>query len=82
MAQTITQRELRNDSGKILRAVIAGETYIIASGKAPVAELRPLEPTKKRVTREDFAAYAATAPRIDAVRFRADVDEYLDTQLP
>ncbi len=82
MTHTITQRELRNDSGKILRDVIAGETYIIASGKVPVAELRPLEHKKKTASRDDFAAYAATAPWIDAARFRADVDEYLDPELP
>lgn len=81
MTHTITQRELRNDSGKILRDVIAGDTYIIASGKVPVAELRPLDPKKKIVTREDFAAYAATAPRIDAAQFRADIDEYIDSGL-
>lgn len=81
MTQVITQRELRNNSGQILRDVIAGDTYIIASGKVPVAELRPLEPKKKTVRREEFAAYAATAPQIDAARFRADIDEYLDSEL-
>lgn len=38
----ITQRQLRNDSGAILRAVEAGETFIITNNGRPVAEIRPI----------------------------------------
>jgi prevent-host-death family protein len=40
--QQISQRQLRNDSGAVLRAVEAGETFVITSNGRPVAELRPV----------------------------------------
>lgn len=41
--ERISQRQLRNDSGAILRAVQAGERYIITSNGIDVAEIRPVE---------------------------------------
>lgn len=38
----ISQRQLRNDSGAVLRAVEAGEVFIVTSNGRPVAELRPV----------------------------------------
>ncbi len=38
---TISQRELRNSSGEILRAVAAGKSFVITNNGVPVAELRP-----------------------------------------
>lgn len=75
----ITQRELRNDSGQILRAVEGGETFIVTRGGHPLAELRPLR-RRAFVHRAEVAAAAARAPAIDAARFRADVDEVLDRE--
>lgn len=40
--QKISQRQLRNDSGAVLRAVEAGETFVVTSNGRPVAELRPI----------------------------------------
>ncbi len=71
--RTITQRQLRNDSGAILRQVQAGEQMTITRNGTPVAELRPVSP-RRFVPRGVIAAAAAKAPRIDAVRFRADLD--------
>lgn len=74
--ETITQRELRNDSGQILRAVEGGETFIVTRHGHPAAELRPLR-RRTFVPRSEVAAAAAHAPLIDSARFRADVDEIL-----
>lgn len=41
--ERISQRQLRNDSGAILRAVQAGARYIITSNGTEVAEIRPIE---------------------------------------
>ena len=71
--RTITQRQLRNDSGAILRQVQAGEHLTITRNGTPVAELRPVSP-RRFVPRDVIAAAAAGAPRIDADRFRADLD--------
>jgi len=80
MSRTITQRELRNDSGAVLRAVQAGETVTVTRNGTPVAELRPV-PRGRLVSRETIARAAATAPRVDAARFRADLDAIVDQSL-
>lgn len=73
MNRIITQRELRNDSAAVLREVQAGETLIVTRNGEPVAELRPIQP-RRFVPRTVISAAAANAPRIDAARFRADLD--------
>lgn len=77
MTRTITQRELRNDSGAILREVQAGETIIVSRNGVPVAELRPVPP-RRFVSRAVIQEAAKRAPRIDAARFRADLDAIVD----
>ena len=71
--RTITQRQLRNDSGAILREVQAGEHLTVTRNGTPVAELRPVA-ARRFVPRAVIKAAIATAPRIDAERFRADLD--------
>ncbi len=39
--QVISQREMRNRSGEVLRAVAAGESFIITNDGVEVAELIP-----------------------------------------
>jgi prevent-host-death family protein len=73
----ITQRELRNDSGAVLREVQAGQTIIISRNGVPVAELRPIPP-RRFVPRAAIADAARRAPRVDAGRLRADLDAVID----
>jgi prevent-host-death family protein len=73
VTRTITQRELRNDSGAILREVQGGETIIVSRNGVPVAELRPISP-RRFVSRPVIEEAARRAPRIDARRFRNDLD--------
>jgi antitoxin (DNA-binding transcriptional repressor) of toxin-antitoxin stability system len=75
--RVITQRELRNDSARVLREVEAGETLVVARGGVPVAELRPAHP-RRFVPRATIAAAAARAPRVDFVRLRADLNAVVD----
>lgn len=75
--RTITQRQLRNDSGTILREVEAGEHLTVTRNGTPVAELRPVA-ARRFVPRSLIRAAAPTAPRIDAERFRADLDALVD----
>lgn len=79
MSETISQRELRNDSGQVLRAVEEGETFIVTRHGHPAAELRPLR-RRTFVPRSEVTAAAARAPVIDAAQFRADIDEVLDQE--
>lgn len=75
MAESITQRELRNESGEIMRRLDQGESFVITRNGVPVGELTPLR-------RHRFVATAAVvavfknAPSIDPDRFRADVDSW------
>jgi antitoxin (DNA-binding transcriptional repressor) of toxin-antitoxin stability system len=80
MTKTISQRELRNSSGDIMRGLDEGETYVVTRNGQPVGELTPLR------RRRFVAAEAATdafrdAPPIDADRFRSDLDAVSDQDI-
>jgi prevent-host-death family protein len=77
MDDVISQRELRNDSAAVLREVQAGRTLVVTRNGVPVAELRPVPP-RRFVPRAVIADAALRAPRIDAERFRADLDAVVD----
>jgi len=64
MAREITQRELRNESGKIMRAVDAGESFIVTRNGDPVGELTPLH-RKRFVQAEAAVALFRGAPALD-----------------
>jgi len=80
MARTITQRELRNESGEIMRALGRGETFVVTRNGVPVGELTPLR-ERRFVRAENAVAMFAGAPSIDAERFRVDVDDVLDQDI-
>ena len=77
MVRRINQRELRNDSAHVLRAVQGGETFLVTRHGEAIAELRPV-PRDRFVERGVIAGAAGEAPRIDSGRFRADLDEVVD----
>lgn len=77
MRKTITQRELRNDSARVLREVQSGETIVVTRNGEPVAELRPVS-RRRFVPRAVIAAAAARAPRVDHRLLRADLDAVVD----
>ena len=80
MSRMINQRELRNQSAAVLREVEAGETIVVTRNGTPVAELRPIR-ARRFVLRATISQAAARAPRIDAGRFRADLDAVVDQRL-
>jgi prevent-host-death family protein len=73
----ITQRELRNDSGAILRAVERGRSFTITRNGTPIGRLIPLR-RRTFVPRDEVLAAFATAPRVDPERLRADLDRAAD----
>ena len=77
MTQAITQRELRNDSGEIMRRLDHGETFIVTRNGTPVGELTPLR-RHRFVATDAVVAIFRNAPPIDADRFRADLDAVAD----
>ena len=46
----ISQRELRNDSARILRAVRSGHSFVVTNNGEPVGRLVPLDELKPRLT--------------------------------
>lgn len=77
MARRITQRELRNDSGDVMRAVDAGASFVVTRNGAPVAQLIPLH-RRQFVSADVVLAAFRGAPPIDTERFRGDVDSFVD----
>jgi antitoxin (DNA-binding transcriptional repressor) of toxin-antitoxin stability system len=75
MTRTISQRELRNDSGAIMRALDRGEVFLVTRNGVPVGELRPAR--RRVVSRELLLEAFASAPPVDAERFRDDIDAVL-----
>ena len=77
MPRDLTQRELRNESGEIMRALDAGKSFRVTRNGVPVGELTPMR-RRRFITRDSALAAFAVAAAIDADRFRADVDEPLN----
>jgi antitoxin (DNA-binding transcriptional repressor) of toxin-antitoxin stability system len=77
VAREITQRELRNESGEIMRALDRGETFVVTRNGVAVGELLPLR-RRRFVGAEAAVAAFAGAPDVALERFRADIDEVLD----
>jgi antitoxin (DNA-binding transcriptional repressor) of toxin-antitoxin stability system len=73
---TISRRELRNESGAIMRALDRGATFLVTRNGVPVGELRPAR--RRFVSRDLLLEALATAPPIDAERFRDELDAILD----
>jgi prevent-host-death family protein len=79
VAKEITQRELRNESGEIMRALDRGETFVVTRNGVPVGELTPVR-QRQFVGAEAAVALFASTPALDRRRFRADVDLVVDQQ--
>ena len=77
MPREITQRELRNESGDIMRALDRGETFVVTRNGVPVGELHPTT-ARRYVAADAVIASLRHAPAIDPARFRTDVDAYID----
>jgi antitoxin (DNA-binding transcriptional repressor) of toxin-antitoxin stability system len=77
MRRRITQRELRNDSGRIMRDLDKGRAFVVTRNGVPVGELSPLRHRVFVPTDAVLAAFVA-GPRINRLRFRKDVDALVD----
>ncbi len=80
MTTTISQRELRNNSGDIMRGLDEGETYIVTRNGQPVGELTPLR--RRRFVAVEAATNAFQgAPSVDAAEFRDDLNAIADQDI-
>lgn len=80
MARTITQRELRNESGEIMRQLDRGETFVVTRRGVPVGELIPIR--RRRFAARDHVldVFAHAAP-LDGDRLIADLDRTVDQDI-
>jgi hypothetical protein len=76
MAREVTQRQLRNESGEIMRARPRRVVRRHAQ-RSPVGELHPVK-RRRFVEAAAVVAAFAGAPVLDSERFRADLDALLD----
>lgn len=44
-AESLSQRELRNESGRVLRAVAEGHSFVLTNSGVPVGRIVPLDAT-------------------------------------
>lgn len=77
VSREISQRELRNSSGEIMRELDEGESFIVTRNGVPVGELTPLR-RHRFVAAETAVALFRSAPALDYARFRADLDAAAD----
>ena len=79
-ARVITQRELRNESGKIMGGLDDGKSFVITRNGVPVGELRPVR-RRTFVPAEVAVARFASAPRIALGDLRRDLDRWVDQDI-
>ena len=80
VAREITQRELRNASGEIMRRLDDGESFVVTRNGVPVGELSPLR--RHRFVRSDTAiALFRHAPSVDLGKLRDDLDRVVSQDL-
>lgn len=77
MLHQLTQRELRNRSGEIMRALDRGEHFVVTRRGVPVADLTPVG-RRGPVSADALLQALATAPKLDPDRLRADLDAIAD----
>ena len=77
MSRQVTQRELRNDSGRIMRALDKGKSFTVTRNGVPVGELIPMR-QRVFVSIDAVLAAFAGAARVSPQRFRKDVDALID----
>lgn len=64
-----------------MRAIEAGESFIVTRNGVPLAELTPLRRRRRSVPREEFLRAFRNLPPIDAEQFFADIDEGFDQSI-
>lgn len=75
MTEHIGQRELRNDSGAVMRRVEQGESFVITRNGKPIADLVPHarpEPQERPKTLAEVQEIFRKLPPIDRAEWEAE----------
>jgi prevent-host-death family protein len=77
VTNTIGQRELRNDSGEIMRRVEQGESFVVTRNGVPIADLSPhttnTNSRRRFVPVEEIESGLGAIPDWGAASFREEV---------
>ena len=73
MPRETTQRQLRNASGEVMRALDAGVSFLLTRNGVPVGELTPFE-RRGFVPKASVLAAFKRAARVDLSQLRKDLD--------
>ena len=71
--RTISQRELRNDNAEVVRAVEAGESFVVTRRGVPVARLVPLDAERRTAPRRSARRGWSGRSRVTSSTPTADV---------
>ncbi|MGI8414368.1 MAG: type II toxin-antitoxin system Phd/YefM family antitoxin [Solirubrobacteraceae bacterium] len=77
MPKELSQRQLRNESGEVMRALDSGESFVVTRNGIPVGELKPLR-RHRFVAREAALEAFERAATLDPQRFRAELNRFTD----
>ena len=77
VSSEISQRELRNYSGEIMRRLDEGEAFVVTRNGVPVGELVPMR-RRRFVNGPALAAAFSNSPAVDYQQFRSDLDRCVD----
>jgi len=76
----VSQRELRNDSGAIMRRVEQGESFVVTRNGVPIADLIPHKPDRgprqRFVPVDDIGRGLRMLPDWGVTQFRAELAEF------
>lgn len=72
-------RELRNEGGRVLDRVVAGETLVVTRDGRPVAELRPLR--RPAVSAATLLERWNKLRPVDPDQLRRDIDAIVDQSM-
>ncbi|MBO0686136.1 MAG: type II toxin-antitoxin system prevent-host-death family antitoxin [Candidatus Dormibacteraeota bacterium] len=75
----VSIRDLRNRGGEVIDRVARGESLTITRDGRRVAELRPLG--RQAIPARVLVERWSRLPPVDPVRFRADLEQVLDSRL-
>ena len=72
-------RQLRNEGGKVVDRVLAGEHLTVTRGGSPVARLSPME--SRALPVEEVLRRRQSLPQVDPELLKSDVDLAVDQSL-
>ena len=75
----VSVRDLRNQGGRVLDRVAAGEAFVVTRDGTPIALLTPV--ARKAVDAATLLTRWRHLPKVDPTAFREDLDELLDATL-